>query len=113
MIGCWVHVQFKLKIIRCLGGSHFVPRITQLRKQSHPSNIRRVHRVQLAANSYLQAPAVLQCYLVQKGATALKGMMNLAQFVRRNFTSEQLSGYVVDDCGGDATRILQTILQNG
>jgi hypothetical protein len=48
---------------------------------------------------------------VQKGTAEWNGMMNIAQFVRGNLTSKQLSKYVIEDCGDDSNRILENILQ--
>jgi hypothetical protein len=73
--------------------------------------IQMVHRSQPAINCYLQAPAVMQCYLVQKGTTKWRGVMNLAQFVRRRLSSKHLSQYVIEDSGGDSKCILSNILQ--
>lgn len=76
------------------------------------AEIKMVHRGQRAANTYLQAPAVVQCYLVQNATREWNGMMNLAQFVRRNLTSEQVSDYVIEASGGNSTSIqVRSVLQ--
>jgi hypothetical protein len=50
---------------------------------------------------------------MQKGTTTeCNGMMNISQVVRHTFTSEELSGYIIeDDCDGDSLCILESILE--
>jgi hypothetical protein len=73
--------------------------------------IKMVQRIQRSGNCFLHAPAMLQGYLVQIGSGEWKGMMDLAKYVRNNFTSQKLSEYI-GDLDGDSQDIIVRILDD-
>lgn len=62
--------------------------------------IARVQRLQRYSSCYFQAPAVLQCYMIQFATGEYKGMVDISNYVRNNYDSEQLSAFLIKDQGG-------------
>ncbi|GKZ00818.1 hypothetical protein MPSEU_001033500 [Mayamaea pseudoterrestris] len=69
-----------------------------------------VFRRQLSGNCFLQAAAVMHCYLLQMGTKRFDGIMDLTRYVRQEYDDVQLSAYTLDDKGGTSVRNLKELL---
>jgi len=70
-------------------------------------------RLQRSKTCFMQAPAALQCYMLQIGTREFKGMVNISKYVRTQFGSEELSKYLLEDNGGDSFTMMKNLLPTG
>jgi len=74
----------------------------------HPNSA--VQRLQLSGLCYMHAPAVVQHYKVANNHNV--SMLDLKEFVKNNYTAEQLEQHIFNNQGGDSKGFLLSILQS-
>ena len=70
-----------------------------------------LERVQLSGLCYMHAPVVLQAYLVAMQTTVSK-MLDLADYIRKRRTAQELEDHIFRDEGGSSRAFLTQILAN-
>jgi len=73
----------------------------------HPKS--QVQRLQLSGLCYMHAPAVVQHYRIADNHKV--PMLDIKEFVRKNFDAAQLERHIFDNQGGDSRSFLQSIIQ--
>ncbi|CAE7220362.1 unnamed protein product [Symbiodinium necroappetens] len=74
-----------------------------------------LERVQLSGLCYMHAPIVLQAYLVAMHAGSQTGaskMLDLADYIRKHRTAQELKNHIFEDEGGSGEAFLRQILAN-
>jgi hypothetical protein len=72
------------------------------------------HRTQQSGLCFINAPLVIQYYLVAlQKEDRNAGMIDMTKMIRTSWTSHKLQKYILEDSGGESTDILRSILEQG